>query len=166
MTKTLRKAITHRSKLKISITKGELIIIGQIIKNKDIFGWTCCVKPKHYFLNLNIRDLSNNRIFWKTIKPYFTNKGLNSNELLHKEKENLAPNEKQLAIIMNSFFINITKGLELTEDNESMRILWKVFWMLSILILVLKELGELLKLMKNSHFNQYQKIWYEKSKRL
>ena len=38
MTKALRKAITHRSKLKISVTKGELIIIGQIIKNKGIFG--------------------------------------------------------------------------------------------------------------------------------
>ena len=37
MTKTLRKAIMHRSKLKISITKSGLMIIGQIIKNKGIF---------------------------------------------------------------------------------------------------------------------------------
>ena len=41
-----------------------------------------------YFQNLNIRDLSDNRKFWKTIKPYFTNKGLNSNKLLLKEKGN------------------------------------------------------------------------------
>ena len=32
---------------------------------------------KDYFQNLNIRDLSDNRKFWKTIKPYFSNKRLN-----------------------------------------------------------------------------------------
>ena len=68
-----------------------------------------------YFQNLNIRDLSDNRKFWKTIKPFFSNKGLNSNKFLLKEKGNLA----STATIMNSFFINITKGLELKEDNES-----------------------------------------------
>ena len=72
---------------------------------------------KDYFQNLNIRDLSDNRKFWKTIKPYFSNKRLNWNKFPLKEKENLASNEAQLATIINSFFINIT-GLELKEDNE------------------------------------------------
>ena len=72
-----------------------------------------------YFQNSNIRDLSDNRKFWKTIKPYFTNKGLNSNKLLVEEKGNLASNDKQLATIMNSFFINIAKGLEIKDGNES-----------------------------------------------
>ena len=45
---------------------------------------------------------------------------------------------------------------------KSLQILWKMCWMLSILILVLKELGEPLKLMKKFHFNQYRKTWYEK----
>ena len=72
-----------------------------------------------YFQNLNIRDLSDNIKFWKIIKPYFTNKGLNSNKPLLKETGNLVSNEKQLATIMKSFFINITKCLELKEDNES-----------------------------------------------
>ena len=71
-----------------------------------------------YFQNLNIRDLSDNRKFWKTIKPYFTKKGLNSKKLLLKQRGNLASNEKQLAGIINSFFINITKGLDLKEYNE------------------------------------------------
>ena len=73
---------------------------------------------KDYFQNLNLRDLSDNRKFWKTIKPYFSNKGLNSKKFLFKEKGNFVSNEKQLAPIMNSFIINITKGLELNEDNE------------------------------------------------
>ena len=42
-----------------------------------------------YFKNLNVKDLSDNHKFWKTIKPYFTNNALNSNKLLLKEKGNL-----------------------------------------------------------------------------
>ena len=54
---------------------------------------------KDYFQNLNIQDLFDSRNFWKTIKPYFTDKGLNSNKLLLKKKGSLVSNEKQLASI-------------------------------------------------------------------
>ena len=49
--------------------------------------------------NLNLKDLSDNRNFWRTIKPYFSNKGLNSNRLLLKEKGNLVSDEKELVTI-------------------------------------------------------------------
>ena len=41
---------------------------------------------KDYFQNLNVKDLSVSKKFWKTIKPYFSNKGLNSNKILLKER--------------------------------------------------------------------------------
>ena len=52
------------------------------------------------------------------MKPYFSNKGLNSNKLLLKEKGNLVSDEKELAAIMNNFFVNITKDLELKKDSK------------------------------------------------
>ena len=64
---------------------------------------------------------------------------------------------------MSNFFINITKGLELKEDNESNANILEDVLDLSILILVLKELGEPVKLTKSFHFNQYRKLWYVKS---
>ena len=36
-----------------------------------------------------------------------------------RKREDIVSNEKQLAIITDSFFINITKDLELKEDNSS-----------------------------------------------
>ena len=45
------------------------------------------------FQNLNIRDLSDNSKFWQKMKPYFSNKGLNSNKVLLKGKGSLVPNE-------------------------------------------------------------------------
>ena len=44
---------------------------------------------------------------------------MNSNKLFLREKGNIASNEKHLATIMNYFFINITKDLELKEENSS-----------------------------------------------
>ena len=154
MTKALRKAIMNRSKLKNIYTKKRTDDHWVYYKNQRNFCVNLLRKTKKdYFQNLNMRNLSSNRKFLKTITLYFSNKGVNSNKFLLKEKGNLVSNKKQLATIMYSLFINITKSLELKEDNEIMQILWKMCWMLSILILVLKELGEPLKLMKNFHFN-------------
>ena len=116
MSKILGKAIMHRSKFKNIYNKKRTNDNGANYKKQRNFCVNLLRKTEtDYFQNLNIRDLSDNRKFWKTIKPYFSNKGLNSNKFLLKEKGNLA----STATIMNSFFINITKGLELKEDNES-----------------------------------------------
>ena len=80
----------------------------QIIKNKEIVVWNCCVKPKRLFQEFKHTGFITHGI---------CNKEVDSNTFLLKEKGNLVSNEKQLAGIMNSFFINITKGLELKEDN-------------------------------------------------
>ena len=121
MTKALRKALMHRSKSKNICNKKLTDNWTNYIKTKEFLFEPAllCKTKKNNFQNLNIRDLSDNRKFWETIKLYFINKGLNSNKLLLKEKGNLVSKEKQLPTIMNSFFINITKGLELKEDYES-----------------------------------------------
>ena len=65
---------------------------------------------KEYFQNLNVKDLSDNKKIWKTIKLYFSNKGLNSNKMLPKEKGELISDEKQLASITNEFKIKGRSG--------------------------------------------------------
>ena len=69
------------------------------------------------FKNLNVKDLSDNRKLWKTSKPYFSNKGFNSNKFLLKENDNLVSDENQeLATIMNNFF-KYQERLE-TEERQ------------------------------------------------
>ena len=70
-------------------------------------------------LNLR-RESSDNRKFWKTIKPFFSNKGLNSNTLMLKENNRLIAAEKELATVMNTFFVNITESLDLKKDDDSL----------------------------------------------
>ena len=72
-----------------------------------------------YFQVLNVKDLSDNRKFWKNIKLFFSNKGLNSNKLMLKENNRLIIEEKELATVMSTFFVNITESLDLKKDDDS-----------------------------------------------
>ena len=49
----------------------------------------------------------------------FSNKSLNSNKLMLKENNRLITEEKELATVMNNFFINITESLDLKKDDDS-----------------------------------------------
>ena len=119
MTKTLRKAIMHRSRLKNIYIRKRNDKNWENNKQRNFFVDLLRKTKTEYFKNLNVKDLSDSRKVWKTTKLYFSNKGLNSNKLLLKEKGNLVSDEKELATIMNNFFINITKDLEeLKKDSK------------------------------------------------
>ena len=64
-----------------------------------------------------------NKKFYKTIKPFFSNKVLNSNKLMPREKDVVVADEKALAALMNNYFVNITADLDLKQDME--RSHWK-----------------------------------------
>ena len=57
--------------------------------------------------------------FWKTIKLFFSNKGLNSNKLILRKKDVVVFDGKALAALMNNYFANITADLELKRDSEN-----------------------------------------------
>ena len=75
---------------------------------------------KDYFEKLNIKDLTENKKFWKIIKPFFGNKGLNSNKLILREKDVLITDENALATLMNKYFVNITADLDLKRHSETL----------------------------------------------
>ena len=90
MTKQLRKAIMHSSRSKNVFNKNRTPKTWDSYKKQRNF----CVKlfrktKKEYFENINIKDINYNKKFWKTIKPYFSNKGLNINKLMLIENNNL-----------------------------------------------------------------------------
>ena len=110
----------HRSKSRNIYNKKSADVNWANYEKQQNFCVTLLWRTKtEYFQNLNVKDLSDNKKFWKANNPYFSNKGLNSNKMLLSEKGELVSDEKQLASIMNRFFINITKSLKLKEDQGS-----------------------------------------------
>ena len=82
-----------------------------------------CVKllrktKSEYFRNLDVKSLSDNKKFWKTIKPFFSNKGLNKNQIFLSEKGKLIGDPEEVASTMNEHFINITKTLDLKDPLD------------------------------------------------
>ena len=88
MIKTLRKAIMHRSRLKNMYIRKRNDKDWEVYKKQRNFCVDLLRKTKtRYFKNLNFKELPNYGKFWKTIKPYFGNKDLNSNKRLLKGKK-------------------------------------------------------------------------------
>lgn len=65
-----------------------------------------------------MKDLSDNEKTWRTVKPYFSNNGLNSNKLLLKEEGHLISDERT-SKFNELFFINITTELDIKKETET-----------------------------------------------
>ena len=63
--------------------------------------------------------MTDNKKFWKTIKPFLSNKGLNSNKLMLREKDVVVADEKALATLINNYFVNITADSDLKRNSEN-----------------------------------------------
>lgn len=65
----------------------------------------------------------NNQTFWKTVKPYLSDKGSNSNRITLLENGSTLTNDKNIAKTMNDSLINITKNVKLKPYKDSSLIL-------------------------------------------
>ena len=118
MSKTLRKAIMVRSKLKNKYNKNRIGENWDSYKTQRKFSVNLLRKTKKdYFSDLNIKNITDNKAYWKTIKPYFSNKDLNSSSLVLSEKNKIVTNDQDIANIMNHYFTGITSHLNLEPDQ-------------------------------------------------
>ena len=75
MTKQLRKAIMRRSRLKNICNKTRSPENWDNYKKQSNFCVDLLRKTKRsYFEKINIKDISDNKKFWNTIKPFFSKK--------------------------------------------------------------------------------------------
>ena len=77
-----------------------------------------CVKllrhtKEKYFSDINVKSISGKKKIWKTIKPFFSKKVLNTNNTMLVEDNGIVRNEEIIANIMNNYFTNITTHLKL-----------------------------------------------------
>ena len=108
MTESLRKAILLRSKLKNNFNKQRSDENWDNYQKQRDF----CVKllrqtKEIYFSNINVKSISDNKKFWKTIKA-FSNKGLNTNNAMLVVDNKIVREEEIIANIMNNYFTNTT----------------------------------------------------------
>ena len=72
---------------------------------------------KQYFNNSDVKNVTDNKTFWKTIKPKFSNKCKTANTIILVENEKKSQDEKAIANTFNNYFTDVTHSLGLKEKN-------------------------------------------------
>ena len=70
---------------------------------------------KNYYENLDEKEVTDNKKFLRTIKPYLSDKSVKSDKIHLNENGNLIKGESETAEVLNNFFSNIVKKLKIPE---------------------------------------------------
>ena len=73
---------------------------------------------------MGVNKVNDNKMFWKTVKPRFSNKCKTANTIILTEGDMIIKNEKLIADTFNNYFADITKTLKLKKhpnfDGQSL----------------------------------------------
>ena len=76
-------------------------------------------KGKQYYGDLNPSSVTDNKTFWKTVKPLFSSKMTSSHAIALCEQSHIFDNDQDVADIFNDFFINAVKELGVCIDEKT-----------------------------------------------
>ena len=121
MTKTLSKAIMTRSRLRNRYLKNPTTNNKAIYNKQRNF----CVNllrrvKKDYYNNLDQNLITDNKKFWKTITPFFSDKNKVDRKITLIDGEEIISKDADVAESMNDFVCNIVPNLDI-KGNESAR---------------------------------------------
>ena len=118
VTKELRKAIMKRSNLRntyLNVKSEESWIAYKKQRNKCVY----LVKnaKRSYFANLNISSICDNKTFWRTVSPLFSNKIKTKEKITLIENNEIISSDKNIAEIFMKYFDSIVPSLKLPNDD-------------------------------------------------
>ena len=117
--KELSKAMMLRTKLRNKFLKQKTAETRSgYNKQRNICVSILRKARRSYFENLDIKNLSDKRKFWDSVKPLFSNKVRSNDYITLKENDLLIRNEYRIANIFNTFFVNIVPNLGIEIDQQ------------------------------------------------
>ena len=119
MNKTLQKAIMERTRLRNKFLKYKTVS-NKIAYNKqrNYCVNLCRKEKKQYYNNLDINKVIDNKQFWKTIKPAFSEKSTKSDKITLIENAEILSEDTQIAETFNNYFSNIVSNLNISIDKN------------------------------------------------
>ena len=119
MNRVRRKAIMLRSRLKNKYNKSGTAEHWEAFRRQRNLCVKLFRKEKRSFYNrLTISDITDNKKFWKTVKPAFSDKGQSNSKITLIENDTLILNNKKVAETMNDYCVSITDLLCFKENSE------------------------------------------------
>ena len=88
-------------------------------------------EKKNFFSNINTCDITDNKTFWKTVKPFFTDKIRTKSKITLIEKKivskegqkeivskKIVTEDQAVGEVLNKFFINIVPNSKIYTDHD------------------------------------------------
>ena len=119
MTKDLSKNIMKRSRLRNKYLKNNNEENRKLYAKQRNYCVSLLRKTKKaYYENLDERKVSDNKLFWKTVKPSLSEKFIARERISLSENGEIVKTEKETAEVFNNFFGNIVKNLNISQYTD------------------------------------------------
>ena len=112
MTKETKMQIVVRSKLRNIFNKNRNYKNWSKYKGQRNRCLNLLREKKRFYRNLDEKQVSDNKVFWKNAKFFFSDNDANPSKINLLEKNSNIVDENKFANITNNYFINITKFLK------------------------------------------------------
>ena len=124
MTKALRKAIMKRSELATKYHKTKSIEdYNNYKKQRNFYSKLYKKERKIFYDNLDITNTTDNKKFWKTVKPLLSDKGkCGSSKINLVVNDEILSTDKEIAEAFNTCYSNAVKSLNLQCDSEHLHV--------------------------------------------
>ena len=73
---------------------------------------------RDYYNNLDNRNVVDNKLFWKTVKPFFFDKGPMKQKITLNENGEIIGNNKEISEVFNNFFLSIVAKLNIPKYED------------------------------------------------
>ena len=71
-----------------------------------------------YFDNLDLKNITDNKRLWKTVKPFFTDKGMDLDKIILSEYDEIISENEQISESLNDFFANVIINLNIPHYED------------------------------------------------
>ena len=120
LNKTLFNEFMHRSKLKNQYHKEPTESNKTLYKKQRKFCVSLLKREKKtYYNNLDMKIFEDNKLFWKKIKPLFSEKSNSKRNITIVENGTVTSDKKELAAKLNNYFIDAVENLEIEKFMSS-----------------------------------------------
>ena len=90
------------------------------MQNKETFVSLLSKVKRRYYETLNEKSVIDNKLFWKTVKPFLSDKIVAKNKINLTENGELIKTDVETAEILNDFFFsNIIQNLDITRYSNN-----------------------------------------------
>ena len=116
MTKNLRKAIMKRSQLENKyISNSTVENRNKYKKHKNFCSKLYKKERKNFYSQLDIKNITDNKLFWKTMKPFLSEKCTYASKISLVHNDNVISDDQESADTFNNFFEHAVDNLGIQE---------------------------------------------------